>query len=145
MRRTLLVALVSLSLLAPCARPCLARQTGAPTTAQAALALDQHARKMKRNVEKMGVGHQVTAVLKAGGEYHGTVSKVDDESFQVAEVDLKRVVTIKYDETKKLYGNYYFRKQPLVGRNPRGNKIVIVSILALVAVGFIAGLAHISE
>lgn len=145
MRRTFLVALVSLSLLAPCARPCLARQAGAPAAAQAAQALDEHARKMRRNVEKMGVGHQVTAVLKAGGEYHGAISKIDDESFQVAEVDLKRVVTIKYDETKKLYRDYYFRRQPIVGRNPRGNRIVLVSIMTLLAVGIIAGLAHISE
>src|SRR5436305_4822545 len=144
MRHPFLIALISVSLLAANVRPCPARQASAAAPAQGAPALDQHAQKMKRNVEKLGVGHQVTAVLKDGKEYHGAVSKIEAESFQVAEVDLKQVVTINYDETKKLYRDY-FHKDPFFGRNPRRNTIIFVSAMAFLTTALIAGLTHISN
>src|SRR5438105_4857899 len=103
MKHAFLIALLSLSLLVANYRPCFSQRANTSTPSQSSPGLDAHAEKMKRNVEKLGVGHQVTTVLKGGKEYHGTVSKIEAESFQVAEVDLKQIITVKYDETKKLY------------------------------------------
>jgi hypothetical protein len=90
------------------------------------------------------VGHKLTVVLNIGGEYSGTISKIETESFQLSEIDKKREVTVWYDEAKKVYDDYY-HKDPMLGRNPRKQRIILVSILSFVAVGLIYGIAHRSQ
>jgi len=92
---------------------------------------------MKRNILKLGVGHQLTAVLKDGIEYHGAITEIGEESFKLAEIDLKQVFTVRYDNVKKLYRDYS-HKDPLFGRNPRRNTIILVSIMSFLTVMLVA-------
>jgi hypothetical protein len=106
--------------------------------------LNPQAEKIERNVEKLGIGHQITAVLSSGEEYHGTITNIGAESFLVAERDLGQVVTINYHETRKVYKNYY-HKDLLVGRNPHKQLILGGAILTFLVVGLAYGIAHRSQ
>jgi hypothetical protein len=142
MKRNLLIALISLSLLVVIARTAYCLPANAATSQQ--VTLDRQAENIKHEVEKLGVGHKITVVLNIGGEHSGTISKIESESFQINEVDKKREVTVWYNETKKIYNDYY-HKDLMLGRNPRKHQIVLVSILSFVAVGLIYGIAHRSQ
>jgi hypothetical protein len=99
--------------------------------------LDEKARKIKRVVEKVGVAGKLTLYLKNGEQLYGNVVRYDAESVQIAEVDLKQVVTIQYQNIKKAREDYGHR-DILTGRrsNPsKGIKIGITAALLFVAVG----------
>jgi hypothetical protein len=115
MRRTHLTLLLALSLLLTQTRPALARAQAAggvgaanaksePTRQQkdAARRID----KLKRVVGKVGVGRRITVFLRNGDELHGTVSRVGPEDFDVAEVDLKELFTVRYEFTEKVREGY---------------------------------------
>lgn len=91
--------------------------------------LDKDAARIRAQVEDLGVGHKITVKLKNGDYYHGAVSKIESDSFEIAEVDLAQVVKFPYAEIKNLYGNYgqknVFGKRP----NPKTGAIVAVGIL----------------
>ena len=139
MRQNLLVALLALCLIVVNTRVGYCSQSSAPTPPQTIL--NPHAEKIRRNVEKLGVGHKITVVVSDSPEYHGTISKIETESFQIDEVDKKQVVTIRYDETKKVYKDYY-HKDPVIGRNPRKGLFMIIAITAFTAIGLGYGIAH---
>lgn len=118
MRRTHLTILLALSLLLTQTRPALAQTPGGdgsasgaaaktgPTKQQKAAA--KRIEKLKRVVDKVGVGHRISVFLKNGEELHGTVSRIGADDFDVAEVDLKQLITVRYEFTEKLregYGN----------------------------------------
>jgi hypothetical protein len=67
---------------------------------------DKRVEKIARTVRKIGIGSKITAFLNNGDELHGTVSKIDAESFEVAEVDLKQVFTLQYKYVKKIRSGY---------------------------------------
>jgi sRNA-binding regulator protein Hfq len=85
---------------------------GTPATSSAAQTqparLDDKARKIKRTVEKIGVGGKLTLYLKNGEDLYGSVVRYDEEGVQITEIDLKQVVTVQYKNIKKVredYGN----------------------------------------
>ena len=62
---------------------------------------------VKVNVQKIGQGKDVTVILFSGVEYYGAISKIEEDSFEVAEVDLKQMVAISYADVyivEKGYG-----------------------------------------
>jgi hypothetical protein len=91
--------------------------------------LDKNAARIRAQIEDLGVGHKVTVKMKNGDYYHGTLSKTDSASFEIAEVDLAQVVKFQYAEIKSLYGNYgqknVFGKRP----NPKTGAIIAVGVL----------------
>ena len=117
------------------------QQSSTQPNQQLAVKLDDHSEKMKRNITKLGVGHQVTAVLKDGMEYHGAITEIGEETFKVAEVDLKQVFTVRYDNVNKLYRDYS-NKNPLFGRNPKKNTIIFVSVMGFLTAVLVAAIAH---
>ena len=141
MKHTLLMLSLSLSLLLANTRAGYCFQVNNSTLPPSSQSLNPHAEKIKKNIEKLGIGHQVTAVLTIDKEYHGTISDIAAESFQVNEVDLKQVVTIKYDETEKVYKNYY-HNDVFLGRDPHKHEIVLIAILSFVIVGLAYGIKH---
>ena len=135
MSRSLALRVICASLLLLNGRPALCQQ---PTTQPSPqIAVENHTDKMKRNILKLGVGHQLTAVLKDGIEYHGAITEIGEESFKLAEIDLKQVFTVRYDNVKKLYRDYS-HKDPLFGRNPRRNTIIFVSVMTFLTVMLVA-------
>jgi len=91
--------------------------------------LDKEAARIREKIEDLGVGHRLTVKLKNGDHYHGTISKIDSTSFEIAEVDLAQVVKFQYAEIKSLYGSYgeknVFGKRP----NPKTGIIVGAAVL----------------
>ncbi len=91
--------------------------------------LDKNASHIRAQVEDFGVGHKLTVQMKNGDYYHGSISKIDSASFEIAEVDLAQVVKFQYAEIKSLYGNYgqknVFGKRP----NPKTGAIIAVGVL----------------
>lgn len=70
------------------------------------ISLDAQSQKIKDKVEKIGLGSNITVVVKGGGKFHGAVANIGDESILVDEVDQKVRVEIKYSEIKKVADGY---------------------------------------
>ena len=97
---------------------CLTLQPGFVQSApQASTQLAQQAEQVKREVEKIGIARKITVILKTGAEYYGSVARIDNSTFRIAEVDLRQEMTFEYLEVKKVrrdYGgkNYISGKRP---------------------------------
>ena len=91
--------------------------------------LDKDAARVREKIEGLGVGHRLTVKLKNGDYYHGTISKIDSASFEMAEVDLAQVVKFQFAEIKSLYGSYgeknVFGKRP----NPKRSSIIALAVV----------------
>jgi hypothetical protein len=99
--------------------------------------LDDKARKIKRTVEKIGVGGRLTLYLKNGEELYGSVVKLNEEELQITEVDLKQVLTIQYRNVKKVREDYG-KRDLFTGKRtnpPRGFKIGVAVGLLFLAIG----------
>jgi hypothetical protein len=99
--------------------------------------LDGKAQKIKRTVEKIGVAGKLTLYLKNGEELYGSVVRYDESSMQIAEVDLKQVVTVQYINIKKVRDDYG-KRDIFTGKrsNPsKGIKIGIFAGVLFVAIG----------
>lgn len=99
--------------------------------------LDDRARKVKRTVEKIGVGGRLTLYLKNGDELYGSVVSYTEDGVQITEVDLKQVLTIQYRNVKKVREDYG-KRDLLTGKRsnpPKGFKIGVAVGLLFVAVG----------
>jgi hypothetical protein len=92
--------------------------------------LDKDAARIREKIEDLGVGHRLTIKMKNGDYYHGTISKIDSASFEMAEVDLAQVVKFQFAEIKSLYGSYgeknVFGKRP----NPKTGIFVFAGVMA---------------
>jgi hypothetical protein len=93
--------------------------------------------KVKDKVQKLGGGEDVTVILLTGKEYYGAISKIEPDSFEIAEVDLKQRMAFDYKDVKKVrkgYGgwNHFVGKRV----NPRTNMIAGFAV-----VGGLLGLA----
>lgn len=141
MSRSLTLYAICAMLLLSDGRLVLCQQPVTQPSPQVAVNVDSHSDKMKRNILKLGVGHQVTAVLRDGLEYHGAITEINDENFKLAEIDLKQVFTVRYDNIKKLYRDYG-EKEPFFGRNPKRQTIMVVSIMTFLTVSLVAALRH---
>ncbi len=61
---------------------------------------------VKDQVRKIGLGEDVTVILFSGVEYYGAISKIEPDSFEIAEVDLKQMVAIAYADVRKVEKGY---------------------------------------
>ncbi len=83
-----------------------AKQVATPAQPQPSAPLDKGAEKIKRVVSKIGVGERLTVFLKNGNDLHGTVSYISETNFDVAEVDMHRLINVQYTEVKKVREGY---------------------------------------
>jgi hypothetical protein len=100
---------------------------------------------VKDQVQKIGKGEDVTVILFSGVEYYGAISKIEQDSFEIAEVDLKQMVTIAYADVLKVEEGYGAmnsstgkRDKPPHVRPPSARAMWI---LMLAGVGVFVGLA----
>jgi len=75
-----------------------AKQTPAP--------LDPHTEQIKRTVRRIGLGSKITVFVKNGDDVHGATTAIDQDKFQVAEVDLHQIITIEYKDARKVRSGY---------------------------------------
>src|SRR5215468_2304062 len=61
---------------------------------------------VKDQVQKIGKAEDVTVILFSGVEYYGAISKIEADSFEIAEVDLRQMVTIAYTDVMKVEEGY---------------------------------------
>jgi small nuclear ribonucleoprotein (snRNP)-like protein len=61
---------------------------------------------VKDYVQKIGQGKEVTVIMFSGVEYYGAISKIEQDSFEIAEVDLKQMVAISYADVMKVGRGY---------------------------------------
>ena len=94
--------------------------------------LDKDAARVRQKIEDLGVGHRLTVKLKNGDYYHGTISKMEPASFEIAEVDLSQVVKFQYAEIKSLYGSY--GEKNVFGKRPNPKTSSYIALGALVGV-----------
>jgi len=77
---------------------------------------------VKGQVRVIGIGDDVTVELLSGVEYCGAISKIEPDSFEIAEVNLKQMVTIAYTDVKE--GAVYWGATPRLysaGRTSQAN------------------------
>lgn len=78
--------------------------TATPTAQPAALSAK--ALEMRKKVEKISVGGRITIIRFDGIEHYGTVRKLNFDSVEIAEVDIKQVVVDSYSDVKKVRKGY---------------------------------------
>ena len=91
--------------------------------------LDKDAARLRAKIEDLGVGHRITLKMKNGDYYHGTISKIDSDNFEIAEVDLAQVVKFHYAEVKSLYGSYGEKNVFGKRQNPKTGMIVAAGVI----------------
>src|SRR6266436_1783579 len=64
--------------------------------------VDKQLQKIKSELRKIGIGGTVTLFMKNSDEFHGTISQLDDDSLQIAEVDRQATFTIKLADIRKI-------------------------------------------
>ena len=69
---------------------------------------DRRAEQIKAKLRDLGIASRVTIILNNGNDRYGSIERLDEDSFQIAEVDMKQIFTVAYSDVKKVregYGN----------------------------------------
>src|SRR5205085_5805816 len=118
-----------------CVKPVLgqspANQPAPPPSAKEA----QQIARIRRDVRNYGVAAKVTVILKDNSERYGEIASIEDDAFQIVEVDLKQLMTFNYTEVKKVrfsYGN----PNPFTGKrwHPRWGPITFIALMPFILV-----------
>ena len=135
MKHSLFITLILLVTVAVNARAVSCQQTSPPNAAQGTSSPDAHALKIRRQLESLGYGRDVTVTLRHGRDYHGRIVDTGDDSFRIDEVDMRKVVSISYSDTKRIDAGYM--QKSLIGNtrhNPHTSKFIVLAILGGLAV-----------
>lgn len=111
------------------------QQAEKPATRNDTAKLDRRVELIKGRLIGLGIASRVTIFLNNGNERYGSIERIDDANFQLAEVDTKQLITITYAEVKKVregYGNV----NQFTGKrwNPIWAKIAVIAVGVLFAV-----------
>ena len=115
---------------------CLAQTNSAAGSSKKTTKLE----KLKKQVEKIGVGGKITVIRLDKQDFYGKVTNIETDSFQIEEIDLKQTLTFKYTEVKKIKTGDG-EKSLITGKrnNPKKGWLIGVAIFgtlaALLAVG----------
>jgi hypothetical protein len=93
---------------------------------------------IKDQIQQIGKGEDVTVILFSGLEYYGAISKIEPDSFEIAETELKQKVSISYADVKKV-AKGYGRIDPSTGRRQKGSRAFWILMIA--SIGATVGLA----
>jgi hypothetical protein len=100
--------------------------------------------KIKSKIEKIGVRGDLTVKLTNGKTYHGFVSQIGADDFEIVEVDIKTSILIRFDSVRSIEKGYG-EKGPLgnrVGKKGRlFGKVAIISLAAFVTIVAVVGLS----
>jgi hypothetical protein len=106
----------------------------APAFCRSPQNIPSQVQKVKDQVQKLGIAEDVTVILLTGKEYYGAIRKVEPDSFEIAEVDLKQVMAFDYKDIKKVRKGYGGRGFAGKRVNPRNKWIAGAAVLGLVIV-----------
>ena len=82
------------------------------------------AEKIWEQVFKLGVGHDITVKTVSGASYHGQLSRIADNEFEIREVDLKQTIRWYYSEVRSVRGDYGSKDVFGKRHNPRYDQII---------------------
>jgi len=68
--------------------------------------LDPQAEKIKKKIEKVGQGNDITVFLKDGREFYGSVKSIEPDLVLIYEVDVNKLLEFNYTEIKKVVKGY---------------------------------------
>ncbi|MCI0485675.1 MAG: hypothetical protein L0229_03650 [Blastocatellia bacterium] len=132
LKKSLAIVVVSLCLLSGKSGMALGQSS------QTGSVLSRQAEQIKKKVEKIAIGEDIAVHLRSGGELCGAVSRIGDESFEIAEVDLKQNITVKYGDVKRVWKGYG-KINHSTGRrvNPRSGLFARFAIMGgMIAIAF---------
>jgi hypothetical protein len=142
MRHKRLTLLLALSMLITQTRPALAQAQpadGPPQpaaqkpTAPPQAPLDKRAEKIRRSVQRIGMSQTITVIIAHGDDLHGAITNIGEESFDIAEVDQRRSVNVRYADVEKVRSGYALRPDLFTGqRNSPPKGVKIAAIVALI-------------
>ena len=135
MKHSMFVTLILLVSITVSAHVVSGQQTSPPNPSPATSGPDAQALKIRHRLEYLGFGRDVTVKLRHGRDYHGRILDTGDDSFRIDEVDLRKVVSISYGDTKRIDAGYM--QKSLIGntrQNPHTSKIVSLAVLGGLAV-----------
>ena len=96
---------------------------------------DRRVEQIKGKLRGLGIASRVTVMLNNGNERYGSIERLDEDSFQLAEVDLKQVFTVAYSDVKKVREGYGNSNQFTGKRwNPIWAKISLVAVIVMFVV-----------
>jgi len=101
--------------------------------------------KMAARIMKIGIRADVTVKLYNGKTYHGFINRIEDQEFEISEVDLKTSLVIRYDQVKKVETGY--GPKNLLGHrvSKKGRRIGTIIGVAALAVPLIVVAVSIRE
>ncbi|HLR04926.1 MAG TPA: hypothetical protein VK117_03880 [Pyrinomonadaceae bacterium] len=135
MKNSLLITLILLVTLATNTSTGYCQQPNPSTASPDTSGPDAHALKIRHQLEYLGFGRDVTVRLRHGRDYHGRIVDTGDDSFRLDEVDLRKVVSISYSDTRRIDAGYM--EKSLIGNtrhNPHTSKIISLAAIAGLAV-----------
>jgi hypothetical protein len=96
-------------------------QPNAPLTAAAA--------RIRSQVENLPVGGRLTVNMLDGSQYCGNLHSIEAGSFSIREVDLNKVLTLRYEDVQRIRKDY--GRKGFGGRrvHPRTNRIAALVVL----------------
>jgi hypothetical protein len=94
---------------------------------------------VKEQVQKIGTGENVTVIMLSGLEYYGAISKIESDSFEIAEVDLKQYVTIAYADVRKVETEYGVITSS-TGKRHKGSRAGLIVLLVGVGTGVVVAI-----
>jgi hypothetical protein len=104
--------------------------SSAPAFCQSPQNTPSQVQKVKSQVQNLGIAEDVTVILLTGKEYYGAISKIEPDSFEITEVDLKQRMAFDYKDVKKVREGYGERNSFTGKRvNPRTDLIVSIAVI----------------
>jgi hypothetical protein len=84
---------------------------------------------IRRKVARLPIGGAVTVDFLDGATRAGRIHSIEPDSFSIREVDLRRTVTIRYDQVRRITKGIAGRGFGGRRVNPRTNRIAGLAIL----------------
>jgi len=97
--------------------------------------------RVKTGVDALPIGGKLTVTMLDGSEYHGHLRSIEADSFTIREVDLKRILTLRYEEVKRVqkdYGRPGFGGKRVDPRRSRIAGILILGALLGIVIAVVA-------
>ena len=108
---------------------------------QAQAPLSPAAAQVRASVEALPVGGKLTVSMLNGDEYYGNLHSIEGESFSIREVDLKQVLTLRYEDVarvRKDYGRPGFGGRRVHPRKNLIGGIIVLGILFGLVIALVA-------
>jgi hypothetical protein len=94
----------------------------------ASFAQTSQAAKIQQQVRKIGLQGNTTVYMPDGHEYYGSIGRIGRDDFAVNDVDLRREVTLRYVEVKKVRSGYGTIGRTITGKRVHPRKRLWVTL-----------------